>query len=74
MKGYTITQDETGQIGTASTLYQACKKIVNVHGGNVIYGCRLVAFWCSYDKKVKAGFGALPDERTQIGQDQGLFS
>lgn len=74
MTNYKISQDEQGQIGTAPTLYQACKKIVGVVGGNVVFGSRLVAFWCGHEKKVKAGFGALPNERIQIGQDIGLFS
>lgn len=74
MTSYKITQDEQGNIGTAPTLYQTCKKIVGMVGGNVVFGNRLVAFWDGHAKVVKAGFGALPNERTLIGQDQGLFS
>ena len=71
---YEIIQEEVGKIGTECTLYRACTKIVGVYGGTVFVGKRLVAFWCSYHRKVKAGFGAYESERAEIGQDVGLFS
>lgn len=55
------------KINSNLSLYEACKRTVGVQGGIVIEGKgRLVAFWCSYHKIVKAGFGATPDERTNI--------
>jgi len=55
------------KINSNLSLFDACKKTMHINGGIVIAGRgRLVAFWCSYDKKVKVGFGALPYEKSQI--------
>ena len=55
------------KINSNLSLYDACNKALAVDGGIVIEGRgRLVAFYCSYHKKIKAGFGALPYERSQI--------
>ena len=52
-------------------LYKACRSIRNITGGLVLDGSkyrknRLVAFWCDYDKRVKAGFGASDYEKDCI--------
>lgn len=36
-------------------------------GAVVIYDGRLIAFYCGYSNKVKAGFGAFDWERSEIG-------
>ena len=53
-------------------LYNACKEIANHADAIVICAkqnkpkARLVAFWCGWEHKVKAGFGATPQEREAI--------
>lgn len=55
------------KVNSNLSLYEACKRTVGIDGGIVIEGKgRLVAFWCSHQKIVKAGFGATPDERSHI--------
>jgi hypothetical protein len=71
MFGFQITQDNEGQIGTANSLHEACKKIVGIAGGNVTCERRLVAYWNG--SSVRPGFGALKGERVQIEEDAGLY-
>lgn len=51
-------------------LYTACASIKDEENGVVLerrFGkLELVAFWCSYDKKIKAGFQASEYERNII--------
>ena len=59
------------KINSNLSLYDACKRTIGVKGGIVIMSTdkvhfRLVAFYCSYYRIVKAGFGATPYERSQI--------
>jgi hypothetical protein len=63
----TITEGKTGWT-TQSTLYRACRSIVQVQGGAVIRTEEngLVAFWCDWDKKIKPGFGATSSERQAV--------
>lgn len=48
------------------SLFDACFKIVQKHGGLVLQNGKLIAFWCSYHNRVKAGFGANEYEKTQV--------
>lgn len=53
------------------SLIEACRKIVQMAGGIVIDQRGLIAFWCSHENKVKAGFKSNEYEKTQI-QNFGL--
>lgn len=48
------------------TLYEACKQTIGVKDSIVVRQGKLVAFFCSYNDIVCAGFGALPYEREAI--------
>jgi hypothetical protein len=49
-------------------LYTACEAIQGKSGGLVLTNRdnKLVAFWCDYHKRVKAGFGSTPYESDKI--------
>ena len=51
-------------------LYTACRDVQNEENGVVFRRVsgklELVAFWCAWDKKVKAGFQATEMEKSQI--------
>jgi hypothetical protein len=67
---YKTAIERKGITSKDNTLYAACKTIQGVSGGIVLeyskYRNRLVAFWCDYEKRVKAGFGANDYEKSQI--------
>lgn len=71
---FKTTTDDSGEFGTADTLYLACKAIVSKTGGNVIQDGRLIAFWDVGAQRVKPGFGATESERAQIEADAGLLT
>jgi hypothetical protein len=54
------------KINSNLSLYEACKKTVGVNGGVVLSNGKLIAFFCSHEGLVKAGFGANPYEKEQV--------
>ncbi len=66
---YRTTHEQSDRrIEQHETLYEACRAIVQSGDGIVLAGTSnaLVAFWCAYDGKVKAGVGANDIEREAI--------
>lgn len=47
--------------------YALCLSLKNRHNSILLnYDNKLIAFWCTYDNKVKVGYGANEQERNQI--------
>lgn len=67
---FTVAIESKGTVKKEINFYSACKAIVGVDGGIVIslYAPRgsITAFWDSFEKKVKPGFGATEMEREAI--------
>ena len=70
---YRIITEGQKKAFTASTLYAGCKSLINLKGGALINDGALVAFWCAWDCRVKAGFKATETERQAIN-DYGLVA
>jgi hypothetical protein len=47
-------------------LFESCQKIIGIDGGIVVDNRGLIAFWCSYNKVVKAGYASNPYEKEAI--------
>lgn len=65
------TRSTASKLPLTNILYAACKAILHTSDAEVVADThrtqpRLVAFWCSWDNKVKAGFGATNIERDAI--------
>jgi len=64
--------NEQGNKECHETLYEACRDIVGVPNGlamalqSLRSHTRLVAFWCSWENKIKVGFQASEYERQLI--------
>ena len=71
---YKTSIEMIGNAKEHATLYEACKRIVRIEGGNVtcpgrrkaFEGSPLVAFWDGWRHKVSAGYGATDIEREAI--------